>query len=99
MDSRHGFAFFDGFRIEVASEVGGEVGGGVGVEHLAHQAALRHRPGLRGRPRDGRPFGRQTLNRVNRFQGDFHCAGGVDGVVGANTFSCPDWVTDNRQGV
>ena len=44
-------------------------------------------------------FGQQTLNWVNRFQGDFHCAGGVDGVVGHNTFSCLDWVTGNYQGV
>ncbi|WP_405879311.1 peptidoglycan-binding protein [Streptomyces sp. NBC_01136] len=44
-------------------------------------------------------FGRQTLNWVNRFQGDFHCAGGVDGIVGPNTFSCLDWATGNHQGV
>lgn len=42
-------------------------------------------------------FGRKTLDWVNRFQGDFHCAGGVDGIVGANTFSCLNWVTDNYQ--
>ena len=42
-------------------------------------------------------FGRQTEKWVNTFQGDFHCAGGVDGIAGANTFSCLDWVTDNYQ--
>ncbi|WP_327280623.1 MULTISPECIES: peptidoglycan-binding domain-containing protein [unclassified Streptomyces] len=40
-------------------------------------------------------FGQQTLNWVWRFQGDFHCAGGVDGVVGHNTYSCLEWVNDN----
>ncbi|MFF3405001.1 peptidoglycan-binding protein [Streptomyces sp. NPDC002742] len=42
-------------------------------------------------------FGQNTLNWVRRFQGDFHCAGGVDGIVGHNTFSCLDWVTGNYQ--
>ncbi|MDQ0934681.1 peptidoglycan-binding domain-containing protein [Streptomyces turgidiscabies] len=42
-------------------------------------------------------FGQNTLKWVRTFQGDFHCAGGVDGIAGANTFSCLNWVTDHYQ--
>lgn len=43
-------------------------------------------------------FGRRTLEWVRVFQGDFGCAGRVDGIVGKNTFSCLGWVTGNFQG-
>ncbi|WP_369408112.1 peptidoglycan-binding protein [Streptomyces sp. V2] len=42
-------------------------------------------------------FGQNTLNWVRRFQSDFHCAGGVDGIAGRNTFSCLNWATGHYQ--
>ncbi|MEX3101359.1 MULTISPECIES: peptidoglycan-binding protein [unclassified Streptomyces] len=42
-------------------------------------------------------FGQNTLTWVRNFQGDFGCAGGVDGIAGHNTFSCLNWATGHYQ--
>ncbi|GAQ57660.1 peptidoglycan-binding domain-containing protein [Streptomyces acidiscabies] len=42
-------------------------------------------------------FGQNTLKYVRKFQGEFHCAGGVDGIVGHNTFSCLNWATGHYE--